>query len=46
MDLGEEHKVAVRSADTHPGAPVVVATSVPIAPVADEAAATPARAGA
>ena len=45
MDLREEHKVAVRSADTHPGAPVLEGSGVPGAPIADEVAAA-ARAGA
>ena len=38
--------MAVRSADTHPGAPVVAATGVPSVPIADEVAAAAARAGA
>ena len=37
LDPREEHKVAVRSADTHPGAPVIVGIRVPSAPIADEA---------
>jgi len=38
--------MAVRSADTHPGAPVIVATGVPSVPIADEVAAAATRAGA
>ena len=38
--------MAVRSADTRPGAPVIVATSVPSVPIADEVAAAAAQAGA
>ncbi len=38
--------MAVRSVDTHPGAPVIVATGVPSARIADEVAAAAARAGA
>ena len=44
-DPREEHKAAVRSADTHSGAPVHEGISVPDTPIADEAAAA-ARAGA
>ncbi len=46
VDPSEEHMMAVRSVDTHPGAPVIVATSVPSVPIADEVAAAAARAGA
>ena len=46
VDPRKEHMMAVRSVDTHPGAPVVVATSVPIARIADGpvAAVAPVRA--
>ena len=46
VDPGKEHMMAVRSVDTLPGAPVMVATSVPSVPIADEVAAAAARAGA
>jgi hypothetical protein len=42
-DPREEHKAAVRSADIHPGTPVIVGTRVPGDSIADEPAA---RAGA
>ncbi len=35
VDGREGHKVAVRSADTHPGAPVIVLMGVPSARIAD-----------
>ncbi len=38
--------MAVRSVDTHPGAPVPEGIGVPGTPIADEAAAAAARAGA
>ena len=38
--------MAARSADTHPGALAIVATSVPGVPIAEEVAAAAARAGA
>jgi hypothetical protein len=44
-DPREEHKAAVRSADVHPGTPVIVGTRVLSDPIADEPAAA-ARAGA
>jgi hypothetical protein len=44
LDPKEARKVAARSADTHPGAPVLEGISVPGPPIADEAAAAAARA--
>jgi hypothetical protein len=46
VDGREGHKVAVRSVDTHPGAPVIVRIGVPSARIADGpvAAVAPVRA--
>ena len=47
LDSKEARKVAAMSADTHPGVPVVLeGIGVPGTPIADEAAAAAARAGA
>ena len=45
-DPREEHKAAVRSADMHPGTPVIAGTGLLSDPIADEPAAAAARAGA
>ena len=46
VDPRKEHKVAERSADTHPGAPVIVRCGAPGARIADGPIAAVARAGA